>query len=324
MGALHSVPSSCTVCQTVLIVSTSDKKYRFGVPFKVLTKQVEQYIHMYSCMNQHHPLWIFTILFIPCSLQVNEQIEKLRKSQVEKKLELREAATRRKLLALKQQFTNAQTTTHHSSTSSPPASSLSPSSQQNQSRIGPVTPILSPSDTPTRGELRSGPSAPISPPSGTSTHITTHRTSTAQSLPSTSVSNHSTSHSGPDTPFLSPTDTPSHSSSHTGPATPTLSPNYTPTHSTSRNGLAALRERLQVTSPNSDKTGKLHSSVSTSKDSRETPRRQQPVAIPEENKETQFLSQCQRQQERVSRIRRAMAAATLIQRAWRRYKQSHH
>ena len=285
MSTPHSVPSSCTLCQPVLIVSTSDKKYIFGVPFKVL-------------LNQHHPLQIFTVLFIPRSLQVNEQIEKLRKSQVEKKLELREAATRRKLLALKQQFSNAQTVTHHLSTSSPPASSLSPSSQQNQSGIGPVTPTLSPSDTPTRGELRSGPSAPISPPTSTSTHITTHRISTTQSLPSTSVSDHSTSRSRPDTPFLSPTDTPSHSSSHTGPATPTLSPTYTPTHSTSRNGLAALRERLQVTSPNSEKT--------------------------EENKETQFLSQCQRQQERVSRIRRAMAAATVIQRAWRRYKQSHH
>ena len=32
---LHSVPISCTLCQTVLTVSTSEKKYRFGVPFKV-------------------------------------------------------------------------------------------------------------------------------------------------------------------------------------------------------------------------------------------------------------------------------------------------
>ena len=40
VDTLHSVPSSCTLCQPVLIVSTSDKKYRFGVPFKVLTKQV--------------------------------------------------------------------------------------------------------------------------------------------------------------------------------------------------------------------------------------------------------------------------------------------
>ena len=33
----YTVPSSCTLCQAVLIVSTSDEKYRFGVPFKVLT-----------------------------------------------------------------------------------------------------------------------------------------------------------------------------------------------------------------------------------------------------------------------------------------------
>ena len=34
----YSVPSSCTPCQPVLVVSTSDKKSRFGVPFKVLSK----------------------------------------------------------------------------------------------------------------------------------------------------------------------------------------------------------------------------------------------------------------------------------------------
>ena len=43
MSTLHSVPSSRTLCQPVLIASTSDKKYRFGVPFKVLTKQVGLY-----------------------------------------------------------------------------------------------------------------------------------------------------------------------------------------------------------------------------------------------------------------------------------------
>ena len=43
VSTLHSVPSSCTLCQTVLIGSTSDKKYRFGVPFRVLTKQVGLY-----------------------------------------------------------------------------------------------------------------------------------------------------------------------------------------------------------------------------------------------------------------------------------------
>ena len=56
----HSVPSSCTPCQPVLVVSTSDIKYRFGVPFKVLSKlgyiytcihiNVCKYLHMYVCM----------------------------------------------------------------------------------------------------------------------------------------------------------------------------------------------------------------------------------------------------------------------------------
>ena len=36
----HSIPSSCTLCQPLLTVSTSDMKYRFGVPLKVFTKQV--------------------------------------------------------------------------------------------------------------------------------------------------------------------------------------------------------------------------------------------------------------------------------------------
>ena len=37
---LHSVPSSCTLCPPVLIVSTSDEKYRFGVTFELHTEQV--------------------------------------------------------------------------------------------------------------------------------------------------------------------------------------------------------------------------------------------------------------------------------------------
>ena len=44
----HSVPSLCTLCQPVLIVRTSGKKFTFGVPFKVLTRQVELYNVFYS------------------------------------------------------------------------------------------------------------------------------------------------------------------------------------------------------------------------------------------------------------------------------------
>ena len=48
MSTLQSLLTSYTLCQPILIASTSDKKYRFGVPFKVLTTQVGHYrVHIY-------------------------------------------------------------------------------------------------------------------------------------------------------------------------------------------------------------------------------------------------------------------------------------
>ena len=49
---LYSVPSSCTLCQPVLIASTSDEKYRFGVPFEVLVDEV----------RLPQPLWVVSVL----------------------------------------------------------------------------------------------------------------------------------------------------------------------------------------------------------------------------------------------------------------------
>ena len=40
----QSVPSSCALCQLVLITSISDKKYTFIVPFQIPTKQVAPYL----------------------------------------------------------------------------------------------------------------------------------------------------------------------------------------------------------------------------------------------------------------------------------------
>ena len=39
---------SCTLCQPELIVITSDKTYRFSVPFKVLPRQVGLYPNYHS------------------------------------------------------------------------------------------------------------------------------------------------------------------------------------------------------------------------------------------------------------------------------------
>lgn len=46
------------------------------------------------------------------------------------------------------------------------------------------------------------------------------------------------------------------------------------------------------------------------------------LTLPEEIKETEYMSALQRQKARVSRIRRCIAAATVIQRAWRDYKRN--
>ena len=49
-------------------------------------------------------------------------------------------------------------------------------------------------------------------------------------------------------------------------------------------------------------------------------RSHQKLTLPEEIKETEYISALQRQKARVSRIRRCIVAATVIQRAWRDYK----
>ena len=49
-------------------------------------------------------------------------------------------------------------------------------------------------------------------------------------------------------------------------------------------------------------------------------RSRQKLTLPEEIKETEYMSALQRQKARVSRIRRCIVAATVIQRAWRDHK----
>lgn len=50
------------------------------------------------------------------------------------------------------------------------------------------------------------------------------------------------------------------------------------------------------------------------------PKSHQKLTLPDEIKETEYMSAIQRQKARVSRIRRCIVAATVIQRAWRDYR----
>lgn len=147
---------------------------------------------------------------------MDKQIDSLRVSQAEKQLELREAATKRKLLALKQQLSASRNPT---------------------------------SDT----------ASPISP-------------------------------------------------CHT---------HYTPDSST-RNGMSALRARLMASQDDSN-----WDQHTASGSGRRTDRREggKDSTLPcTQGKEAEFMSVAQQQKERVERIRRAMHAATVIQRAWRRHR----
>ena len=64
------------------------------------------------------------------------------------------------------------------------------------------------------------------------------------------------------------------------------------------------------------------SSSSLSNTTPQSQKQQRPrLTIPEEARETEYMGAVQRQRARVSRIRRCIAAATLIQRAWRKYRE---
>ena len=60
VSTLHLAPSSCTLCQPVLIISTSDKKYRCGVPFKVLVL-----LSTLGCTCTHAITYIIITLYCP-------------------------------------------------------------------------------------------------------------------------------------------------------------------------------------------------------------------------------------------------------------------
>ena len=54
---------------------------------------------------------------------------------------------------------------------------------------------------------------------------------------------------------------------------------------------------------------------------RQNTRQSSPLRLPEEMKEKEYMSAVEKRRARVSRIRRCIAAATVIQRAWRMHKE---
>ena len=254
-------------------------------------------------------------------LQMDKQIDTLRASQAEKQLELREAATKRKLLALKQQL-NASV----SPTSAPPLSPHPTHHTLDTSTAAPISP--NPQSTHHTTSVK------VQQPMGSYTAPAVQQNKRPQRTPhedtpspSTSNDTHPSSNlcTSPPSTVTSP-QSPSQYHVHSPPpATPFKSPPDAPTHavegvqsrnSSTRDGMSALKARLMA-SQDSDRS--KHTGTGAGIGGR-TGGTEQVKGSTLPRKEVEFMSVAQRQKERVERIRRAMHAAMVIQRTWRRYR----
>ena len=268
-------------------------------------------------------LYFATAFF--CSIylsQVQNQIEKLRMSQIEKQLELKEMATRRKILALKQQLLSKHTT---ASTQPSTDTDIRTHSQPEPAHLHTHTP--SP-HTPEQARNKEAHSLDVHTTSASGKQHTTTAAHTQYSRPPLSPPQTQYDQESPirRTVYGSQTRTVTSSpqssqSSHSNVA-PTPETHAKPSHSahpptvqvrqTVSDDKASRKEPLARNKPS------LECSKSTTK-SLPLPVK---LTLPEEIKETEYMTAIQRQKARVSRIRRCIVAATVIQRAWRHYRQT--
>ena len=255
---------------------------------------------------------------------MDKQIDSLRVSQAEKQLELREATTKRKLLALKQQLNASMSPT---SETAPPISPCHTQYTSDNSRMTAMSSLQqSPSHVSSsmvQKDMGSSTVPALQPtkPQMASCQDVTSPTTSSDTHPTSNISSNSI---GSPPPAVTSPHSPSHYQIRSPPpTTPLKSPPDAPSHvmegvpSSSRNGMSALRARLMASQ---DSNWCKHT---VSGGGGRTGRREgvKDSALPcTEGKEAEFMSVAQRQKERVQRIRRAMHAAMVIQRAWRRYR----
>ena len=297
-------------------------------------------------------------------IQVQQQIEKLRISQMEKQLELKEAATKRKLLTLKQQLQNSRIT-------SPPSEMTSPQYVFNKPPA--TAPVVTPAKTEQNSCIpksesdrlaisvdgkwhtislrrKDESSRPIqhTPPqrsdetsskaqsqSSNTTQSTagyvdsTTENITSQSLQTTTQAEFSRRlpSSRPNESQTQATRLDEHSTNSTNMNKPLFSAwqqtpqdicrqmDHPPKHKTVVNQQSNTPEKA-----NDDIIYVEHNAeprpniVNVNSESRAR------LTLPEEIKETEYMTALQRQRARVSRIRRCIVAATVIQRTWKIYK----
>lgn len=249
------------------------------------------------------------------------QIDKLKVLQMEKELELREAATRRKLLAMKQQLTHGAAPNQGNSPFSPytsfdvqsPHSTLTPSGTHTASNSHNPPAVYIPSHIATLSpDAHHLPNPPLSlgpSPSHPVTYKTPLAAAPVQTLDQArlsvakngklagTVSADTTVNSHTSTkPMVSITE--QHQSTKAPSGTQRVS-----TTSTEGKKVWAGEHKVKTTPPEGQKA--------------QVGKEKTKVSLPEEYKETAYMSALDRQKARVARVRRCIAAATIIQRWWR-------
>lgn len=252
---------------------------------------------------------------------------------MEKQLLLKEAATRKRLLALKQQLqadngihsTNKLITRVRSEASNKTADYMIPKTAQSEklhTTEHEATARLSMSmngNWPTRLSVKSQPSQ--APPLSSTT-------TTANTTTSTKNLNNGVNH---DKSSVNDEKKLKYKQSSFGRLmldTATVSSTISTTDSKPEI-VASMHQTKQPTSPSVNKKEVTTTTQSTSSTSspndrvNSKPVSRQRLAVPDTIKETEYMSAVTKQKARVSRIRKAIQAAVVIQRAWRKYKQNH-
>ena len=242
-------------------------------------------------------------------MQVQQQIERLRVSQMEKQLQLKEASTRRKILALKQQLLSGNKPPPTAPAKSSPNNTLPtnyikasvPSSKSDEIHLS--------SQSRTEKKLpqfiKQSPVPSLHEPhmrgiSSISSHV---KPATVETTTKEVLSQRITERVKRQ---LSPT---VESNSKVGGTSQTVSGNKPTTTAAEK-----IKPKQNVTEKVRQEGVKFSSTQSREK----VPH--QKLTLPEEIKETEYMTALQRQKARVSRIRRCIVAATVIQRAWREYR----
>lgn len=243
--------------------------------------------------------------------QVQQQIDKLRISQMEKQLQLKEASTRRKILALKQQLQSAGS----KPPSTAPAKPFTEPDAVPQVKCDNASIQSSKSDdvmmTSRSEKLPNFSDLPIQQPPPLVHKVQLQKTTlTATPLHSANKMNIYTGHSRKTS-----------ESSRTKPHIPvevnTFSQDVTSSRQTSSRERSAIGGGGATNLSNKEAANQEIGALSRLSDQQKC---RQKLTLPEEIKETEYMSAIQRQKARVSRIRRCIVAATVIQRAWRDYK----